>query len=172
MAIAILLFLWLPYTSVLIFIQYLRRHSRHCLLKWMNTLKPFLDSYVGPLKGKHHYWIGLGLFAHLILLLISSITLTKAPFITVLLVTLFAYIFGLLVLSVYKKWQLRVLEVCFFFNMAMFSNGALLTEAHEGSKDTLTCSSLGITFILFLAVIGYHVWSFSMETSKECSKWL
>ena len=143
---------------VLLFIQYFKRHSHYCLLKWVNKLKPFLDSYVGPLKDKHHYWIGLGLLACLILQLISSVTLTKAPFVTALLITLFAPIFALLVLSVYKQWQLSVLEVCFFFNMAMFSSGTLFIEAQGGSRDALACTSLGITFILFLAIIGYHVW--------------
>ena len=156
-AITVLLFLWLPYTFVLLFIQYLRRHSHYCLLKWVNKLKPFLDSYVGPLKDKHHYWIGLGLLARLVLLLILAVTMTKAPFIAVLLITLFAFIFGLLVLSVYKQWQLSVLEVCFYVNMAMFSSGALFVEAQGGSKDALACTSLGIAFILFLAIIGYHV---------------
>ena len=156
-AITILLFLWLPYTLVLLFIQYLRRHSHYCLLTWVNKLKPFLDSYVGPLKDKHHYWIGLGLLARLVLLLISAITLTKAPFIAVLLITLFAFIFGLLVLTVYKQWQLSALEICFYFNMAMFSSGALFVEAQGGSKDALACTSLGIAFILFLAIVGYHM---------------
>ena len=156
-ATTILLLLWLPYTLMLLFIQYLRRHSHHCLLKWVNKLKPFLDSYVGPLKDKHHYWIGSGLLARLILLLISSVTLSKTPFITVPLITLQAFIFGLQVLSVYKKWQISALEACFYINMATFSTGVLFIEAHSGSKDILACISLGIAFILFLVIIGYHV---------------
>ena len=158
MTLTVLLMLWLPYTLVLLFIQHLRRHSHYCLLTWVNKLKPFLDSYVGPLKDKHHYWIGLGLLARLVLLLISSVTLTKAPFITVLLIALFAFIFGLIVLSAYKQWQLSVLEACSLLNMAMFSSGALFVEAQGGSKDALACTSLGIAFILFLAIIGYHLW--------------
>ena len=156
-AVIILLLLWLPYTLVLLFIQHLRRHSHHCLLKWVNKLKPFLDSYVGPLKDNHHYWIGLGLLARLILLLISSVTLTKAPFLTVPIITLLTFIFGMLVLSVYKQWQISLLEACFHMNMAMFSTVVLFIEACGGSKGSLACTSLGIAFIQFLAIIGYHV---------------
>ena len=44
--------------------------------------------------------------------------------------------------------------------LTMFSSAALFNEAlgSSTSKDTLACISLGITFILFLAIIGFHVW--------------
>ena len=79
-AVIILLVLWLPYTFTLLFIQCLRRYSHHYGLRWVNKLTPFFDSYTGPLKDKHHYWIGLGLLARLVLLLTSTVTLITMPY--------------------------------------------------------------------------------------------
>ena len=160
-AIIILLVLWLPYTFALLFIQCLRRHSHLYFLRWVGRLKPLFDSYSGPLKDRHHYWTGIGLLARLVLVLTSAATLTIAPFISALTIAITAPLLCLLVLSVYKQWQLSVLEGCFLTNMAMFSSGALFVKAQgwdTNSLDSLACTSLGITFILFLAIIVYHVW--------------
>ena len=51
-----------------------------------------------------------------------------------------------------------VLEGCFLVNMVLFSSGATVLEVQGGSKDTLACTSLGISFVLFLAIIGYSVY--------------
>ena len=163
-AVIILLFLWLPYTLTLLFIKCLRRCSHHYGLRWVNKLTPFFDSYTGPLKDKHHYWIGLGLLARLVLLLTSTVTLITMPYIAVLLITLLSFVLGVLVLGVYKQWLLGLLEVCFLFNLTMFCSGALLLEAQmqenelQESKDKLACTSLMIAFLLFLVIFAYHVW--------------
>ena len=52
-AIATLVFLWLPYTLLLLFIQPLRRVSHLRLLKWINKLTPIYNAYFFPLKDKH-----------------------------------------------------------------------------------------------------------------------
>ena len=58
----------------------------------------------------------------------------------------------------YKQWRINILEICFLFNLAVFRSLALFYEAHGGSKDSLACTSLGITFLLFVAITGYHIW--------------
>ena len=50
------------------------------------------------------------------------------------------------------------LRAAFCSTAAMFNCGALYIEAQGGNKDSLACTSLGISFILFLAIIVYHVW--------------
>ena len=133
----VLLVLWLPYTFALFFIQCLRRYSHYRLLRWVNKLKPLFDSYLGPLKAKHHYWIGLGLLARLVLLLTSAATLTIIPTAAALLITITASLLGLLVTNVYQQWQLGALEGCFLVNMVLFSSGALFIDVQGGSKDSL-----------------------------------
>ena len=152
------LLLGLPYTFVLLLIQCLRKYSNLKPLQWINKLYPLFDSYMNPFKAKHHYWIGLGLLARLFLLLTSAITLTTLPYIVTVLISIVAFMFGLQVLSVYKQWQLSVLECCFLLNLVVLSSGALLIQLQGGNKDWLACTSLGIAFILFLFIILYHVW--------------
>ena len=152
------LLLGLPYTFVLLLIQCLRKYSNLKPLQWINKLYPLFDSYMNPFKAKHHYWIGLGLLARLFLLLTSAITLTTLPYIVTVMISIVAFMFGLQVLSVYKQWQLSMLECCFLLNMAVFSSGAPIIELQGGNKDWLACTSLGIAFILFLFIIVYHVW--------------
>ena len=53
-AIATFIFLWLPYTLLLLFIQPLSRVSH---LKWINKLAPVYDAYFSPVKDKHRYWL-------------------------------------------------------------------------------------------------------------------
>ena len=113
---------------------------------------------MNPFKLKHHYWIGVGLLARLFLLLTSAITLKTVPYTAALSITIIGCLLCFQVLNVYKQWQLSVLEGSFLLNMAVFSSGAPIIEIHGGSKDWLACTSLGITFILFLFIIVYHVW--------------
>ena len=56
-----LLFLFLPYTFLLLLGQWLQAKSYLWVLSWANNLnmKAFLDAYHAPYKLKHRYWTGL-----------------------------------------------------------------------------------------------------------------
>ena len=74
-AVLVFLFLFLPYTLLLLFGQWLQAISHLRLFSWVNSarLKPFLDSYHVPYKAKHHYWAGLLLVLRFILLLVFAL---------------------------------------------------------------------------------------------------
>ena len=57
-AVLVFLFLFLPYTLLLLFGQWLQAISHLRFFSWVNSarLKPFIDSYHAPYKAKHHYW--------------------------------------------------------------------------------------------------------------------
>ena len=56
-AVLFFLFLFLPYTLLLLFGQWLQAISHLRLFSWVNSarLKPFMDSYHAPYKAKHRY---------------------------------------------------------------------------------------------------------------------
>ena len=56
-AVLVFLFLFLPYTPLLLFGQWLQAISHLRLFSWVNSarLKPFMDSYHAPYKAKHRY---------------------------------------------------------------------------------------------------------------------
>ena len=55
-AIAILILVYMPYTVVMFFIQWLRRFSHLRVLKWIPKFNPVFDAHLAPLKDKYHYW--------------------------------------------------------------------------------------------------------------------
>ena len=74
MAVVVFLFLFLPYTLLLLFGQWLQVISHLKLFSWVNNarLKPFIDSYHAPYKAKHRYWPGVLLMLRFVLLLVSA----------------------------------------------------------------------------------------------------
>ena len=73
-AVLVFLSLFLPYTVLLLFGQWLQAISHLRLFSWVNNarLKPFIDSYHAPYKAKHRYWPGLLLVLRFILFLVFA----------------------------------------------------------------------------------------------------
>ena len=69
-ATVIFLALWVPYTLILTFIQPLRRVSHSKCCRWITKLSPVFDSYLAPLKHRHHYFFGVLLLTRGFLLMI------------------------------------------------------------------------------------------------------
>ena len=57
-AIATLMLVYMPYTLVIISIQWLMRFSHLRALKWISKFNPVFDTHLAPLKDNHHYWFG------------------------------------------------------------------------------------------------------------------
>ena len=72
-ALLVFFFLFLPYTLLLLFGQWLQAISHLRLFSWVNRLKPFMDSYHAPYKAKHCYWPGLLLVLCFVLLLVFAL---------------------------------------------------------------------------------------------------
>ena len=74
-SVLVFLFLFLPYTILLLLAQWLQAISHLRLFSWANSawLKPFMDSYHAPYKAKHRYWPGLLLVLRCVLLLVFAL---------------------------------------------------------------------------------------------------
>ena len=85
-AVLIFIFLFLPYTLLLLFGQWLQAISHLKLFSWVNSarLKPFMDSYHAPYRAKHRYWPGLLLLLRFVLLLVFAFNFQEDPRITLL----------------------------------------------------------------------------------------
>ena len=157
-AMATLVFLWLPYTLLLLFIQPLRRVSHLRPLKWINKLAPVYDAYFSPLKDKHQYWFGTMLFVRGILLIVLTVTSASNPELNVFILFLsIAFLFFFIsVKHVYKRMTVRVLESATLLNLIVWSAGTLYKWESTKSKATLLEVSLGFSFAQFCVVV---VWS-------------
>ena len=109
-AVLVFLFLFLPYTLLLIFGQWLQAISHLRLFSWVNSarLKPFMDSYHAPYKAKHRYWPGLLLVLRFILLLVFAFNPQHDPG-----VNLLAILVGVGILQMWacmdQRWGLQEL---------------------------------------------------------------
>ena len=160
-ALAALLLLWLPYTTVLLTLQWLRRKSYLKTLRWINTWKPFFDASFGQLKPKHHYWFGLLLLSRVALLVLFAATSATVPKLNIIAMA----IVGLLLLvkqiytgSVYKTLHLSILENSFIVNITVLGMAKLYMLPQDPANTPVIYTSIGILFVEFLAIVIYHIW--------------
>ena len=189
-ALAVLFFLWLPYTVLLLFEQCIQKIGNYWVRKWMLRIKPFLDAYFGPFKGEQRYWVGVLLVARVVLLLVFGLNSTNDPSVNLLAVITVAVL--LLIHfpcnthkivnpngagkhirfwggSYYRKWYLSLLESSFILNLAMLATGSLYVLAAEGNQTVVIYTSVSITFCQFIVIIIFH--GYNQFTKMLWSKW-
>ena len=176
-AFVVLLFLWLPYTVLLLFEQCIQKVGNYWVRKWMLKLKPFLDAYFGPFRGEQRYWVGVLLMARAVLLLVFGLNYTNDPSVNLLAVITVAVLLLIHLPynthkivnpigagkhtrfwggSYYKKWYLSLLESSFIFNLAMLTAGTWYVLSAKGSQTAVVFISVSITICQFIGIITYH----------------
>ena len=174
-AVVVLLFLWLPYTALLLFEQSIQKIGNYRIRKWMLRLKPFLDAYFGPLKGEHRYWFGVLLIARALLLLVfcftnnPNVNLLATITVAVLLLVHLPYDTHMTVHpngaskcirfwggSYYRKPYLSLLETSFLLNLVMLAAGSWYVLKTESSQRAVVYLFVGITFCQFIGIIILH----------------
>ena len=177
-AVVVLLFLWLPYTALLLFEQSIQKIGNYRIRKWMLRLKPFLDAYFGPLKSEHRYWFGILLIARALLLLVfcftnnPNVNLLATITVAVLLLVHLPYDTHMTVHpngaskcirfwggSYYRKPYLSLLETSFLLNLVMLAAGSWYVLKTESSQRAVVYIFVGITFCQFIGIIILHGYS-------------
>ena len=169
MALGFLLFLFLPYTLLLTFGQFLRsmRLKRRWILKCIHSTAfiSIMDAYHAPYSRKHRYWTGLMLLTRCVLFIAFSMVYTGDK-ITVNSYIIVLVISGILLIKtcstiLYKSFWKNALEVSFLYNLEVL--GATLYFLKSNSLKNMTtamCNSINasilISFVVFLGVLLYH----------------
>ena len=157
-SIATLVFLWLPYTLLLVLVQWLRRLSNHRLLKWIPRLKPVYDTHFAPLKDNHQYWFGVLLLVRGILYIISlSPNLSLNLLLMQVFVTLLLFYMALF--KPYKSLRVLLLQSISFLNLILLSGGVLylgVESANTKALRLLVELSCGFAIIQFAFIV---IWS-------------
>ena len=161
-AVAVLLFLCLPFTLFLLLIQCWRRISHLRLLRWINKFTPFYDAYFAPLKDKHHYWFGTLLLIRGALLIVFTATSSISPLVSllILVITLVMLLFYMSIKPVYKSKLVRLFESASLSNLLVLISCTLYTGGIYSGTTALQIS-IGIAFVQFLLII-------LISTSKTC----
>ena len=148
-------------------------------MKWTKNTKytAFIDAYHAPFTPKHHYWLGLLLFAQITHNLVAAMTTDS-------LIATFAagcIALGLILLRVintriYKNSLQDTLETLFLTNIVIMALATFyirennkdqfvtyhITKTNEGQL-ILANTSMAISFILFLIILGYHFYKYILK---------
>ena len=161
-AMLLFLFLFLPYTLLLLFSQWLQAISHLRLFSWVNSarLKPFMDSYHAPYKAKHRYWPGLLLVLRCVLLLVFAVNPQQDPSNNLLailvgtgLLQLWAWVSG----GVYKNWCLDALEGLFALNLIVLVGATYHVNQSRGNQLAVGYTSVTIALVTFVTILAYHI---------------
>ena len=162
-ALLFLLFLFLPYTLLLLLGQWLQSKSHFRRLYWVKNprLKAVLDTYHAPYKPKHRYWTGLLLLVRCALFLVFAFNISGNDSVNLLVISSTAFgIFVWLTLSgvVYKSWYLNALEVSFILNLGILAAATYHVTLSGGSQAAVAYTSVGIAFLTFVGIATYHIY--------------
>ena len=172
-AVLVFFFLFLPYTLLLLFGQWLQAMSHLKLFPWVNSarMKPFIDAYHAPYKPKHRYWPRLLLVLRLILLLVFALNPQQDPNINLLailvgagILQLWAWVSG----GVYKNWCLDALEGSFVLNLILLAAATYYVNNSKGNKLAVGYTSVIIALMKFIGILAYHI--FQQLRHKELWK--
>ena len=154
------LFLFLPYTVLLLFGQWLQAVSHLRLFAWVNRLKPLLDSYHAPYKPKHRYWPGLLLLLRFSLFVIFAFNPQQDPSLNLLAIlvgtgipTIWAWISG----GVYRNWCLNALEGSFTLNLNILVGATYNVKLSGGNQLAVGYTSITIALVTFIGILAYHI---------------
>ena len=161
-ALLFLLFLFLPYTLLLLLGQWLQTKSHLHLLSWVKSpkLKAILDAYHAPYKPKHRYWTGLLLFIRCALFLVFAFNISGNDSVNLLVIsstTSGIFIWFALSGMVYKSWYLNALELSFILNLGILAVATYHVKLSGGNQAAVACTSVGIAFLTFVGIITYHI---------------
>ena len=157
----LLLLISLPYTALLIFIQYLQQKSnyRSRVLFWVQKLKPLFDAYTGPYEDRHRYWTGLLLLVRIVLFIMFSMNTRGSAEINLLSITftvLLLFMHGILSGRVYKTWYLNIIEYFFFLNLGVLASATFYTTITGRGQTAVAYTSVSIAFVLFIIIVVFH----------------
>jgi len=162
LSILVFLFLFVPYTFLLLFGQWLQAISHLRLFGWFSStkLKFFMDSYHAPYKAKHRYWPGLLLVLRFILFLIFAINPQQDPNINLLAILvgtgvlqLWAWTSG----GVYKNNYLDALEGLFALNLIILVGSTMYANHSGGNQLVIGYISVTITLVTFIGILFFQL---------------
>ena len=158
-AIAILLFLWLPYTFLILSAQWLQKYNVYIVTTILNRIKPFLDAHYGPLKDKHHYWFGVLLLTRVAILLLSELIPSHNFSIVILsIVTASFLLTGFSFTGQYRNILVSVYELSLFINLGLLATVQYQTHITQTNRTILAYFLIGVAFLQFIALILYRAY--------------
>ena len=175
----VLIFLFLPYTLILLLGYKLYRFSGRKHMGWLNKLKPLLDSYYAPYNKHTRCWTGFLLLVRCALYIVFSFGDANRILLTIIITfIIIALAFALINGRIYTSSNKNIIESLVFSNLSVLS--AIILAMAPGSKTRLSValvySLVGMVFAIMMGIIVYHFHilciphSFGQRIKAEISK--
>ena len=165
-ALVVLVFLWLPYTLLLLFAQLLRKLTHLSCLKWVVRLNPVFDTHFAPLKDRHNYWFGVLLLVRAFLFMVTISSSIRVN-VLILLLTMTLLLVYMTVIQVYKSKIILMFQSMFFVNLICLSAATLFTTGNAENKSTMIAINVSVGMALFLFAI-IVIWSILKKYQLCC----
>ncbi len=162
----VLVFLFIPYTLLLLFGSRLYRLSGRN--SFMNRLKPLLDSYYAPYTVRTRYWTGFLLLSRCALYIVfsyNSLGGTTKSLLAIQITLIIIFSIAWLSNKIYKRFLANLIEATVYVNLVTLSG---LTLARVNSSP-LVYSLIGIVFATTISIIVHH---FSIVYIAKSGIWL
>ena len=167
-ALLFLILFLMPFTVALLLVPFLKAKSHLRPFHWINTLKPFFDTYYGPFKDKkqHHVWIGILLISRMMMLIVNASTSTSSPNANILLICLIASLLLMYSASaglLYTNWYLSVVEMSYLLNLIILAGSFLFYQTlslEDRQNDQLSpaaASSVCIALVQLVCTLTFHM---------------
>ena len=159
---ATLLFLWFPYTLLLLLMQWLRRLPELLFFRWIMRLYPLYDAHFAPLKHKHQYWFGVLLLTQGVLLVTfaSTFAIPQNINLVLLLVSGMLLIYFIVLTHPFKSRVVLILQISYLTNLTLLSGFIFFTYTQEHGTALQSIAvglSTGVAFLQFCGTVLYAV---------------
>ena len=154
-AVAALVFLWFPYTLLLLLGQWLHRLNCHIITHMLLNLKPFLDAHFAAFKDKHRYWFGFLLLVRAANLLISAIIPDNTTGIVEFSTAILSILLTFWGQKVYRSIAVGTFGTGFLLNLAILNVTKLFIS--DGNITIASFTLIAIALAQFLGLVLYRV---------------
>ena len=165
----IIIILGAIYTILLLFGQWFPRCSDRKSMKWTKNTKynAFIDAYHAPFTPRHRYWMGLLLFAlttHNIVAAMSADS--PAPILSAGCISVGLILLRVINSRIYKNSLQDSLETLFLTNIVILAVATYHAIVTNEDQLALANTSMAISFILFLIILGYHFYMYILKGTR------
>ena len=165
----IIIILGAIYTILLLFGQWFSRCSDRKFMKWAKNTKynAFIDAYHAPFTPKHRYWMGLLLLALTTHSIVAAMSANSpAPILSAGCISVGLMLLRIINTRIYKNSLQDSLETLFLTNIVILTVATYHIRETNENQLALVNTSIAISFILFLIIIGYHFYMYILKGTR------
>ena len=151
----ILIFVFLPYTLLLLLGYKTYRFSGRRYNLLLRRLRPLLESYYGPYETHTRYWTGFLLLVRCALYMVfsfNSLGGERKSLFAIVIVFTGVTITPWLKIKIYKKFIVNVIEASIYLNLVVLSAATLA----DMNSPALVYSLVGVTLATLIGIMVYH----------------